>query len=223
MSSTNRPGSSDLARVAQSVGKDWATSDYYERAEKADWLQVFWADRSPFLRFFRELDLTCVLELACGYGRHAATLKDLAQHVILVDINVGNVQFCRQRFKDVPHYRVLLTDGYSFDSVRDGECTAVFSYDAMVHFDSDVVRAYLQDTARVLAPGGRALLHHSNYSLNPGGDVHDNPSWRNFMSQNLFHHYAAKCGMRILASDVIDWDGHPSLDCVTLLERPHGR
>jgi SAM-dependent methyltransferase len=221
MSSTNRSDSSELARLAGNVGKDWATSRYYEQAEDADWLDVFWADQSPFLRLFKELDLRCVLELACGHGRHSAKLGDLAQHVILLDINLGNIEFCRERFKGVPHYRVLLTNGYSFDSVRNGECTAVFSYDAMVHFDSDVVRAYLQETARVLAPGGRALFHHSNYSLNPGGDVHDNPSWRNFMSQNLFHHYAAKCGLRVVASDTFDWDGNPSLDCLTLLELPH--
>ena len=209
MSSTNRPGSSELARLARHVGKDWARSRYYEQAEDAARLDVFWADQSPFLRLFKELDLTCTLELACGHGRHSAKLGGLAQDVILVDLDVGNIEFCRARFKDVPHYRFLATSGYSFDSVRDSECTAVFSYDAMVHFDSDVVRAYLQETTRVLVPGGRALFHHSNYSLNPGGDVHDNPSWRNFMSQDLFHHYAAKCGLRVLTSDVFDWDGHP--------------
>ena len=89
-----------------------------------------------------------------------------------------------------------------------------------VHFDSDVIRAYLRETARVLRRGGRALFHHSNYGDNPGGDVHDNPRWRNFMTENLFQHYAAKCGLRYLASQVLDWDGHPALDCLTLLELP---
>jgi hypothetical protein len=37
----------------------------------------------------------------------------------------------------------------------------------MVHFDSDVIQVYLQDTARVLRWGGRALFHHSNYSAGP--------------------------------------------------------
>ena len=213
----------ELDRLAGIVGKDWAASEYYYRAEETDWLEPFWAEGSPFLRFFRELDLTSVLELACGHGRHAEKLRDLAQAVVLVDINIENIEFCRERFSGTPRFRFVLTNGHSFDSVQDGECTAVFSYDAMVHFDSDVVRAYLQETARVLSPGGRALFHHSNYSENPGGDVHDNPRWRNYMSGSLFEHYAAKSGLRRLASQVLDWETYSALDCLTLLERPAER
>ena len=209
--------------MASSVGQDWATSDYYARAEEPDWLGRFWAEGSPFLRFFRELDLTCVLELACGHGRHAAKFSDQAQTVILVDINIANIEYCRERFKQSPKFRFALTDGHSLDSVQDRECSAILSYDAMVHFDSDVVRAYLEEMSRVLKPGGRALIHHSNYSQNPGGDVHDNPAWRNFMSENLFRHYAAKCGLRPLASQVLDWEASPALDCLTLLELPADR
>ena len=210
----------ELARLATAVGKDWAKSNYYDRAEEADWLQPFWGEQSPFLRFFKELDLTCVLELACGHGRHSEQLRGKAQSIVLVDINEANIAFCRKRFSGLEEFRFVLTNGYSFDSVQDRECTAVFSYDAMVHFDSDVVRAYLEETARVLRPGGRALFHHSNYSQNPGGDAHDNPGWRNFMSEALFEHYAAKCGLRRLASEVLNWGGKTALDFLTLLERP---
>ena len=220
MNPTSRGKAHNLERLAAIVGNDWASSEYYDRAEKTDWVETFWAEHSPFLRFFKELDLTSVLELACGHGRHAAKLGAKAQKVILVDINVGNVDFCKQRFKDSSQFQFILTNGYSLEPVEDGACSAVFSYDAMVHFDSDVVRAYLRETARVLRRGGRALFHHSNYGDNPGGDVHDNPRWRNFMTENLFQHYAAKCGLRYLASQVLDWDGHPALDCLTLLELP---
>ena len=193
-------------------------------AEERDWLGRFWHQGSPFLGFFDQLDTTCVLELACGHGRHAAQFCDQAQTVILVDINIENIEYCMKRFEHRPNFRFVLTNGYTLDSVEDGECSAVISYDAMVHFDSDVVRAYLQEIARVLKPGGRALLHHSNYSQNAGGDVHLNPCWRNFMNENLFHHYAAKSGLRRLAAQVLEWEAFPALDCVTLLESPsdHG-
>jgi SAM-dependent methyltransferase len=216
-------GDRELAQLAGAVGKDWAGAEYYDRAEEDDWLATFWSDESPFLRLFKELDLTCVLELACGHGRHAEKLREQAQTVILVDINVGNIEFCRTRFKEFSQFRYVLTNGYSLDTVQERECSAILSYDAMVHFDSDVVRAYLQEMARVLKPGGRALIHHSNYSANPGGDVHNNPCWRNFMTEQLFHHYAARSGLRRLASKLMDWEGHPALDCLTLLERPADR
>jgi SAM-dependent methyltransferase len=216
---SDKQDKSQLARLARHVGKDWATSGYYDLAEQIDWLEVFWSAQSPFWRFFQELDLTCVLELACGHGRHSEKVLERSQNVILMDINIENIEFCQQRFRNVRQSRFILTDGYAFDSVKDNECTAVFSYDAMVHFDSDVVRAYLEDTARILVPGGRALFHHSNYDLNPGGNVHDNPRWRNFMSKKLFNHYAMKSGLTCLASEVLDWESYPALDCVTLLER----
>ena len=34
----------------------------------------------------------------------------------------------------------------------------------MVHFDSDVVRAYLKEFRRILKPGGHGFCHHSNYT-----------------------------------------------------------
>ena len=220
MDTTRDRKNAELDQLASRIGQDWATSDYYARAEETDWVEKFWAESSPFLRFFGELDLACVLELGCGHGRHAAKFSDHAQSVILVDINIGNIEYCMNRFRDSPKFRFVLTNGYSFDSVQNRECSSILSYDAMVHFDSDVVRAYLQEMARVLKPGGRALLHHSNYSQNPGGDVHDNPGWRNFMSATLFQHYAAKCGLRWLASQVLEWEASPALDCLTLLELP---
>ena len=59
---------------------------------------------------------------------------------------------------------------------------------------------------------------------NPGGDFQKNAHARNFMSEALFRHYAAKEGLHVLKSQVIDWgkgEKHvPDLDCVSLIEKP---
>jgi len=88
----------------------------------------------------------------------------------------------------------------------------------MVHFDSDVIRSYIKEFARVLVVGGHAFAHHSNYTGNPGGDPRCNPGWRNFMSGELFAHYAHKEGLSVIRQKNVDWkcDG-TFIDCFTLL------
>ncbi|MGA8353464.1 MAG: hypothetical protein WB698_04780, partial [Solirubrobacteraceae bacterium] len=71
--------------------------------------------------------------------------------------------------------------------------------------------------------GGRGFCHHSNYSTNPGGDWQQNPEWRNFMSRELFTHYAVKAGLRIIRSDLVEWGNIAALDCYTLFERRRRR
>ena len=90
----------------------------------------------------------------------------------------------------------------------------------MVHFHRDVVRAYLIDSARVLVPGGKALLHHSNFSLDPDSSFGSNPLARAFMSAALFKKYAESAGLEVLKQQVIPWGRQPDLDCLTLVRRP---
>jgi SAM-dependent methyltransferase len=211
----------DVAQLARRIGDDWQFAPYYDLAEQENWLAPFWAENGPFVRLFNALDLTSVLELGCGHGRHSEKIRLRAKRVILVDINSGNIKFCRERFKNEAHFEFFVTDGFRFDSVETDSCTSIFSYDAMVHFDSDVVRSYLQDTARVLRPGGRALFHHSNYTGARDGNPHDSPHWRNFMNEALFHHYSIKAGLNRLAFEILTWGDYPAHDCLTLLEKPH--
>ena len=97
--------------------------------------------------------------------------------------------------------------------------TLVYTFDSMVHFDSDVVREYLKEFRRVLRPGGHGFCHHSNYTGSPGGDFTKSPHWRNFMSKELFAHYCAKEGLTILEQRVIDWTCS-KLDCLSVFQKP---
>ncbi len=60
----------DKDRMLQ-VADHWRKNDYYGRAEQQDWLNPFWSEASPFRTMFMQLDGACMVDLACGHGRHA--------------------------------------------------------------------------------------------------------------------------------------------------------
>jgi SAM-dependent methyltransferase len=168
---------------------------------------------------FDSLNLRATAELACGHGRHAAQIYQQVPALILIDVVAENVAFCRERFKGATNVVVVQNNGATFAPIPDGSLTAVYCYDAMVHFEYDVVMSYIRDTARVLEPGGRALYHHSILDAFPGLDHRRSPGGRNFMNQNLFMHTARRSGLKVVESVTFDWDA-PNTDCLTLLEKP---
>jgi SAM-dependent methyltransferase len=209
-----------LARLAAIVGRDWQhAKGYYDAAEsdlERRWVQLIW----PFVV---GSDFEVCVDLAAGHGRN--TVKLLQQpgcrRVYCVDINIENIEFCRARFADEPRVVCIHNDGVGIPQIPTATVSMFYCFDAMVHFDSDVVRSYLREISRVLDPRrGLSFIHHSNYGRNPGGDVHDNPHWRNFMTADLFKHYAAKEGLTTLKQVLVDWshDGSNS-DCFSLLKK----
>lgn len=216
---TVEPG---LARSVEAVARYWHQDPYYDRAEQADWLRAFWGTgnpQRPFRRMFDALNLRATAELACGHGRHAAQIYQQVPALVLVDVVAENVEFCRERFKDAGNVAVMKNDGATFRPLPDGFLSSIYCYDAMVHFEYDVVLSYVSDTFRVLEPGGRALYHHSILDCFPGMDHRRTPGGRNFMSQHLFMHAARRSGLQVIESVTFDWDA-PNTDCLTLLEKP---
>lgn len=209
-------------RELRAVAAPWKEAPtYYEPAEADDWLDKFWRSDWPFRPLLDKLNRECLVELACGRGRHAAralSAYDDMRRICLVDIFEENIEFCRKRFAGDDRVSVVVNNGFDFQPLPDGYATGIYSYDAMVHFEYDTVISYLRDAARLLVPGGRAFFHHSNYDKTPGTSFHDNPGWRNYMSVGLFSHIAQRSGFKVIEQVVLDWT-EPRLDCLTLLER----
>lgn len=203
---------------AAMVARDWVDSPYYADAER--WTFVFWQDGSVFRQLFDRLDLDHVVELACGHGRHAEMIKDKAGRITLLDILEENVEQSRIRHARQPNVTCIRNSGVDFQPLPDGSATAIFCYDAMVHFPPDVVASYLVDASRVLVTGGRAVFHHSNYGVAVDHHYGMNPHARNFMHQELFAELTRKAGLLVEESHVIPWGGTPDLDCVTLVRKP---
>jgi SAM-dependent methyltransferase len=215
-------GQQRLRALAADIGSDWRSHGYYERAEAADWLEPFWGQDSPFRVLFGRCDPSNTLEIACGHGRHTAQL--LREHpnsrVTVQDINEENINAVVRRFAGDDRVTATVGNGYDLTPLPDSTFSFVFSYDAMVHFDDEVVFSYCEEIERVLQPGGRALLHHSNWTGTPGSDYKDNPSSRNFMSYRALAHRAKKNGLAIVEQIIIPWSGRPAIDAISLLEKP---
>jgi ubiquinone/menaquinone biosynthesis C-methylase UbiE len=208
-----------LKESVETVAQPWEHSSYYADAEK--WTHIFWGGSSVFNELFSRLDLRSAVELACGHGRHAERCASDCGSLTLIDVFEANLQECRKRLSAHSHIRYLTGNGYDFTGVESGQVTAIYCYDAMVHFSPDLVESYLKDAARILAPGGMALLHHSNHAALPG-IVHygQNPHARNHMTCDLFRDLAQQAGLTIVESHSIAWGGVTDLDRISLLVRP---
>ncbi|MEY8482214.1 methyltransferase domain-containing protein [Lachnospiraceae bacterium 48-21] len=194
-------------------------NDYFVEAERKERLEKFWGENSLFRRMFGELNIKRVVELACGRGRHVPFYIQYAQEILLVDILQKNIDYCKERFREESKIKYYINNGYDFGSMRAETYTALFTYDAMVHFEMMDIFQYLKETRRILIKGGRALFHHSNntedYRITFSTATHG----RNYMSKDLFAYMANRAGLKVLEQQVFDWNGVVNLDCLTLVEK----
>lgn len=193
--------------------------EWFEIAEAEDAVAVFWGNNSVFKKEFDKLDLENVIEIACGWGRHVPHYLGMASKVTLVDILEENMIICKERFKTENKITYYRNNGYNLEELEAESYTAVFSYDSMVHFELFDVYEYMKDIYRVLRQGGKALLHHSNYSKDYQADFLNAPHARCFMDKQIIAYMAYRIGFRVVEQHVIDWYDMKDLDCITLLEK----
>lgn len=192
---------------------------YFENVEHDSCMQVFWDENSEIYSLFCRLDLTNVIELACGRGRHVEKYIDKALDVTLVDILDKNINFCRDRFHMYDNINYYCNNGFNLEQLPSDRYTALFSYDAVVHFEMMDIYEYLKDIYRVMAKGGRVLIHHSNYDKDYTASFINSLHGRSYMNASIFAYLANRCGFKILEQKLIDWAGIQGLDCVSLLEK----
>jgi len=203
-----------LKELASYSGDPWSPdNEYFDRAENH--MDNLW--KVLVEPFVQECDFTAVIDLAAGHGRNSRLLAPKAGRLLVMDIQPGNVTICQRRFAGQNHVECVANNGYDLRPAEDGAFTLVYCFDSMVHFEPEVVRSYLKDTARVLRPGGRGFFHHSNYT--GGRDWRTNPHARNYMSREMFAEYAREAGLHVLRQELFDWGGIPNLDCRTLVEK----
>jgi ubiquinone/menaquinone biosynthesis C-methylase UbiE len=164
-----------------------------------------------------------VLEIGPGAGRFTEALAPRAARLILVDVSARPLDLCRQRFADANNISyVLSSSGTDLPTVADRSVDAIWSFDVFVHIAPRDQAAYLAEVARVLAPGGVAVIHHAD-GRNRGVSPSRN-GWRAPMSRKLFAALATQRNLDV-ESQLDSWgpDGRYDLsghgDAITVLRQ----
>jgi SAM-dependent methyltransferase len=154
-----------MAEVEQNL-ENWSSE--WDWSHEGDEWSAAWGD-TPALwhgallpRIHAFLPAATVLEIAPGYGRWTQYLKDLAERLVIVDLTQGCIDHCRGRFAAATNIDYHVNDGRSLDMVADGSVDFAFSFDSLVHAESDVLGAYIEQLALKLSPDGVGFIHHSN-------------------------------------------------------------
>jgi ubiquinone/menaquinone biosynthesis C-methylase UbiE len=164
-------------------GEEWNASAEWKQA-LVDYVLMAWIPQDRV-----------VLEIGPGAGRWSAVLQPRARRLILVDVTDRPLALCRERFAAADNVEYVLSSGSDLPGIADSSIDAIWSFDVFVHVEPVDQAAYLAEVARVLAPGGVAIIHHAD-----GRNLGDLPSrngWRSPMSRNLFATLAAERGLRV--------------------------
>jgi protein-L-isoaspartate O-methyltransferase len=97
----------DLVSRARVVRDDWRQGSYYDEAEAAmdeQWTELIW----PVID---GRDFSSVVEIGAGHGRNSEKLRRVAGSLHLVDINIENINFLKQRFQEAPNVVFVHNDG----------------------------------------------------------------------------------------------------------------
>lgn len=130
-----------------------------------------------------------IVEIGPGAGRFSEVLAERAERLVLVDVTDEALERCRERLGERPGVEYVRTDGASLPGVEQGSIDAVWSFEAFVHMQPVDVAAYVGEIARVLRPGGRAVIHHAARR--------DRSGWRAPMSAELFARLARDRGLEV--------------------------
>jgi len=163
---------------------------------------------------------SAVLEIAPGHGRWSKEIVGHCNELILVDLSSNCIKFCKKLFASYDHVRYITNDGKSLNDVKDNYVDFVWSYDAFVHMDKDVIGSYLDEIYRVLNPGGKAVIHHAGrrhaflwlgflrhqgkigkniYKVISMGKFRDDDGWRSNVSKQIVYKLAVSKGLEVEA------------------------
>ena len=119
------------------------------------------------LRSLRPPEGARILDLPCGYGRHAALLARRGFRVVGVDLSRPMLAEARRRFAEGPRLRFRRGDMRRI-AFR-GEFDAVVNlYTSFGYFTPAQNVAALRRMARALRPGGRLLVDHRDPAYDAG-------------------------------------------------------
>lgn len=182
-----------------------------------------------------------LLEIGPGHGRWSEWLISHGGLLVCCDISPNCLDVCRQRLAGRGRLRTHVSVGDDLPADLTARVDGVWSYDCFVHLDPQQCRNYLREIARVLVPGGHAVIHHANrtgrlarwidwlHKLPSGSVAEVRPGWRSGVNARAFRRWAVAAGLHVVRqesrweatmSGVSKLFGVPRFgDCITVLRR----
>ncbi len=109
-----------------------------------------------------------VLEIGSGGGRWTNYMLEAAK-IIVVELNAEFFDTLRQRFsQQLAKFQFYQTRDYEMDGIPDQSVDFVFSFGTFVHIEPEGIQQYLQQIARVLKPGSKAVIQYANKETQRG-------------------------------------------------------
>jgi SAM-dependent methyltransferase len=130
-------------------------------------------DRMVFKAFLGEPNV--IVELGPGGGRFTEILLPKCRLLHAVDTSPRMIESLRARFGENRGVAYHVADGRGLGMLPDGSADAAFSYGVFVHLQHWDIFNYLVEIQRVLRPGGKAIIQHSNTFSELG--------WKRFRSE----------------------------------------
>jgi SAM-dependent methyltransferase len=190
----------------QGSGEEWSVA---WGGSEAQWFG------SIYPRLHRFLPAQRILEIAPGFGRWTKFLVPACDEFVGIDLSEKCTEACRERFADARHAQFFTNDGYSLSTAHDRGFDLIFSFDSLVHAESDVIASYIPQMVRKLSPAGVAFIHHSNL-LVYGNTLGIQHGRANSVSANVVGDLITRGGGRVLVQEVVNWGGEHLIDCLTL-------
>lgn len=152
-----------------------------------------------------------IVEIGPGGGRWTEHIQPIAEELTLVDLAPACIEQCQRRFAACENIAYHVNSGSDLSMLSDSSVDAVWSFDAFVHIGPPEVRAYVQEFARVLVPGGIGVIHH--------GDGGSTAGWRSPMDAARFAALLEEAGLEV-TRQFDSWGEHDEFDVKTLGNNP---
>jgi SAM-dependent methyltransferase len=160
-------------------GEEWTPSSDWKSAIVQRFIERYLTDREK------------LLEIGPGAGRWTEHLQTISRRLYVLDLASRPLVMCRDRFRDTGQVFCLLGDGKSIP-LADRSVDGIWSYDVFVHVNPVDARSYFAEFARVLRPGGYALIHHPGVASTPEQRKRDH---RSDLTDGMVRAFAADNGL----------------------------
>jgi SAM-dependent methyltransferase len=174
-----------------------------------------------FPRIHRFLPAGTILEIAPGFGRWTRFLAGLCSQYVGVDLSARCVEFCQRRFARQSTCEFHVNDGKSLDFIADGSVDFAFSFDSLVHAETDVLESYVEQLARKLQPDGAGFIHHSNCGEYADEVVAGSVGNQHARALSVTALRFAECCERnrlcCVSQEIVNWGQAELIDCFSTL------